>query len=142
MPAEDRWRLRRAFVRWASGSAAIVGLSASVVLTGARTSARQMPPPPVHPTQTVINNYCISCHSQKARVGGLALEGLDASNPGSTLRSGNALSKSFAPVPCRRPDDRVPTGRPIGPRRTGWKLSSIARGPRAPSRDASEQCID
>ncbi len=66
----------------------VVGVSvgAAVALTTARPSARQAPPAaqsqPASAPQAVLSKYCITCHNQKARVGGLALDNLDASNPG------------------------------------------------------------
>ena len=101
-----------AFVRWASGSTVVVGLSAVVALSGgARASARQSPPQSVHPIQGVINNYCISCHNEKARVAGLALDGLDASNPASHPevweRVVEKLRAGSMPPPGRPRPDKV-----------------------------------
>jgi hypothetical protein len=48
------------------------------------TSAQQRPAEPAHATQTaqsaVLNTYCITCHSDKARTGGLSLEHADLAN--------------------------------------------------------------
>jgi hypothetical protein len=37
---------------------------------------------PAADTAGVINKYCISCHSERLRTGGVVLQGVDASNPG------------------------------------------------------------
>ena len=60
-----------------------VCLGAALALSGVRTSARQAPSPASpSPSQAVVTKYCISCHNQKARTAGLALDTLDIANPG------------------------------------------------------------
>ena len=61
-----------------------VAICAAVAGFDVRTSADQAPATPqqVSTPQAVLSKYCITCHNQKARVGGLALDNLDASNPG------------------------------------------------------------
>jgi mono/diheme cytochrome c family protein len=59
--------------------------------------------------QALITQYCVGCHSQRAKVGGLVLEGLDAARPGEhqdvwekvirKLRAG-----LMPPAGARRPD--------------------------------------
>jgi mono/diheme cytochrome c family protein len=72
--------------RRASVLAVGVSVGAVVALTSARPSARQAPAAAqsqqASAPQAVLSKYCITCHNQKARVGGLALDTLDASNPG------------------------------------------------------------
>jgi mono/diheme cytochrome c family protein len=61
-----------------------------IALSTVSTSARQAAPPPA-PAQAnspatvaprgVLDKYCISCHNQKTRTAGLALDTVDAANP-------------------------------------------------------------
>jgi mono/diheme cytochrome c family protein len=54
-----------------------------------QTSARQAPPAPSAPAgsptavppRAVLDKYCISCHNQKTRTAGLALDSVDPANP-------------------------------------------------------------
>jgi mono/diheme cytochrome c family protein len=59
---------------------------AAVLLSSVRISARQTPSaagaPTLAPAQAVFRQYCITCHNQKLRTAGLALDTLDATNPG------------------------------------------------------------
>jgi mono/diheme cytochrome c family protein len=80
-----------------SGSIAISG-SLVVALSGAQTLSRQAQPEPAHSTtppapsapqavlnkspRAVLDKYCVTCHNQKLRTAGLALDGLDVSSPG------------------------------------------------------------
>src|SRR5688572_6659783 len=69
-----------------------VAACAAIALSGARASARQAPIAPVAPNapnapdaasaSVVVTKYCISCHNERTRTGGLALDRLDATNPG------------------------------------------------------------
>ena len=62
-----------------------VAICAAIGLFSVRTAARQGPPPApaaVSTSQAVVSKYCISCHNQKAKTGGLALDSLDVANPG------------------------------------------------------------
>jgi mono/diheme cytochrome c family protein len=56
-------------------------------LAGVQTSARQTPAPARSPAvvsapRAVADKYCVSCHNQRLRTGGLALDGLDLATPG------------------------------------------------------------
>ena len=102
---------------------AVVALSA-VCLAGAHGSPLQATPPPqpIPAAQAqssspgsgpdisaVINKYCLGCHSERLRTGGLVLEGVDAANPATNpelwervivrLRAG-----SMPPAGLPRPD--------------------------------------
>jgi uncharacterized protein DUF1592/uncharacterized protein DUF1588/uncharacterized protein DUF1585/uncharacterized protein DUF1587/uncharacterized protein DUF1595/cytochrome c len=72
--------------RRASVFAVGVGICAALALFSVRTSAGQAPAPnastSASTSQAVVTKYCISCHNQKARTGGLALDTLDIANPG------------------------------------------------------------
>ena len=54
--------------------AALIGGSAAVALLSAQT------PPPPNP-RAVFDKYCVTCHNQKLRTSGLALDTLDLSQP-------------------------------------------------------------
>ena len=64
---------------WAAGTqgAARVQLPAQN-----RNVSSPQPPAPSLDTAGLINKYCISCHSERLRTGGVVLQGVDASNPG------------------------------------------------------------
>ena len=54
-----------------------------LALSGADTAARQSPPEagaPVGP-KALIDQYCLSCHNQRLRTAGLALDALDPAQP-------------------------------------------------------------
>jgi hypothetical protein len=60
------------------------GWFAALAMTTAPTLARQVPAPApaaAAPPRAVLDKYCISCHNQKIRTAGLALDTLDAANP-------------------------------------------------------------
>ena len=65
----------------------LLGLAISVSIalllsSGVQTAAPQNPTAtaPAGP-RAVVDKYCIGCHNQRARVAGLALDTIDASNP-------------------------------------------------------------
>jgi Protein of unknown function (DUF1592)/Protein of unknown function (DUF1588)/Protein of unknown function (DUF1585)/Protein of unknown function (DUF1587)/Protein of unknown function (DUF1595) len=68
--------------------ASVVAVGAALctvaVLCSAGASARQAPADaaPSSVSHAVITKYCISCHNERARTGGLALDRLDVANPG------------------------------------------------------------
>ena len=78
----ERYRVTAASV------AAAICTAAGLFSTGA--SARQAAPAPavaaspapVSNSQALISKYCISCHNERARTGGLALDRLDVTKPG------------------------------------------------------------
>jgi hypothetical protein len=80
-----RWRSR-------TGRASIAALFAGVciaALSSVRTSAGQAPaaPSPARSTpdasaRAILDTYCITCHNQRLRTAGLALDTLDVSRPG------------------------------------------------------------
>jgi mono/diheme cytochrome c family protein len=60
----------------------------AVALSGVRTSARQTQQEPASATtspaptpRAVLDRYCVTCHNQKLRTAGLALDSLDITNP-------------------------------------------------------------
>ncbi len=55
----------------------------AVPAPGSSPQAPSPQPPASSPDATaVINKYCISCHSERLRTGGVVLQGVDATNPG------------------------------------------------------------
>ena len=60
-----------------------VHLLAAVFLTAAASAAVAQPvnPSPATP-QALVNKYCIACHSAKAKLAGVVLEGVDLTHPG------------------------------------------------------------
>jgi mono/diheme cytochrome c family protein len=51
-------------------------------LSSVQTSARQTQPAPATPgSKAVLDKYCVSCHNQKLRTGGLSLDNLDVTKP-------------------------------------------------------------
>ena len=67
------------------GSVITLLVSASVVaaLSGVQTSARQTQPAPspAPQPQAVFDKYCMTCHNQRLRTAGLALDTLDSTKP-------------------------------------------------------------
>jgi uncharacterized protein DUF1592/uncharacterized protein DUF1588/uncharacterized protein DUF1585/uncharacterized protein DUF1587/uncharacterized protein DUF1595/cytochrome c len=52
-----------------------------------RTSARQVAPTPSSAApRALFNQYCVTCHNQRLRTAGLALDTLDAANPAANAR--------------------------------------------------------
>jgi mono/diheme cytochrome c family protein len=63
----------------------IAGWVAALAVTTATASARQRPVPPAAAApavapRAVLDKYCVSCHNQRARIAGLALDNVDAAN--------------------------------------------------------------
>src|SRR5688500_13683283 len=64
-----------------------IGLA--IALTALITSASgitagqpaQAPPPVAVTDQALVQKYCITCHNDRAKTGGLTLQGLDPANP-------------------------------------------------------------
>src|SRR5579862_791170 len=57
----------------------------------------------------VINQYCVTCHNDRAKVGGLSLSGLDATNVASSAEVWEKVVRklqtgSMPPQGARRPD--------------------------------------
>ena len=92
---------------------ALSGLIA-VALSGTRIAAQIRPAPapvpaPVPDVRAVLDTYCITCHNQRLRTGGLALDRLDMTNPGANAEVWeNVIAKlragSMPPAGRPRPD--------------------------------------
>src|SRR5437867_1930939 len=62
--------------------ALIVGACIAVLVSGFETAAPQNQSAPTSAApRAVLDKYCVTCHNQKLRTGGLALDILDAANP-------------------------------------------------------------
>src|SRR2546427_447211 len=84
-----------------------VGVAVSVVLgiSSVETAAPQKDPPP----RAVLDQYCVTCHNEKLRTAGLALDKLDVMHPSSNAevweRVIEKLRAGSMPPPGRpRPD--------------------------------------
>ena len=100
------------------GRAPIVVLALSGLIAGAlsgtRIAAQIRPAPapvpaPVPAVRAVLDTYCITCHNQRLRTGGLALDRLDTTNPGANAEVWeNVIAKlrtgSMPPAGRPRPD--------------------------------------
>src|SRR6266566_5237961 len=104
---------RRSHVRFASIFALVLGGWMAVAASGVRTSARQSPSHSLTPAsaapRAVFDRYCITCHNQKLRTAGLALDILDVTNPAANAgvweRVIEKLRAGSMPPPGRpRPD--------------------------------------
>ena len=108
-PPKRRWRVLRAAIT------ALLAGGVVVALSGAQAPPRQTQPGlAAAPSRdanprALLNTYCITCHNQKLRTAGLALDSLDAATPSANaelwerviakLRSG-----SMPPPGMPRPD--------------------------------------
>jgi len=106
---------RRSGLSRASIFALVLFISGSiaVALSSVQTSARQTQPAPVRAGATtapapraVLDKYCITCHNQKLRTAGLALDSLDPTNP---IANAEAWEKVIAKL---RAGSMPPPGRP------------------------------
>jgi hypothetical protein len=69
------------------------------------TAAKGVPPAPAD-LRGVVNQYCITCHNQKAKVGGLALDALDLRDVGSAAHIWEKVATKL------RTQEMPPPGRP------------------------------
>jgi mono/diheme cytochrome c family protein len=94
----------------------LVSGAIAVALSSVQTSARQSQPAaaPARPTsppaaQAVLDTYCVTCHNQRLRTAGLALDTLDVTRPGANAETWEKviakLRAGSMPPPGRpRPD--------------------------------------
>jgi mono/diheme cytochrome c family protein len=74
-------------MQWVGGAsllAVAAGICTSAALFGVGASARQIEPAPAataSASRALVDKYCVRCHNQRARTGGLALDQLDTANP-------------------------------------------------------------
>jgi len=108
---------------------AVLILSAAPALLQTRAAAQTVP----NPHQEILNTYCVSCHNSRAKVGGLALDGLNLEAAADNaeiwekaLRKlrGHLMPPPGSPQPSQKDVDSF----------VGWMentLDSHARGPKA-----------
>src|SRR3954471_22786573 len=91
------------------------GWVAALAVSSVQTSAREVPQAPQPQGQTaqapreVLDKYCVTCHNERLHTAGLALDKLDASNPGANADAWEKviakLEQGSMPPPGRpRPD--------------------------------------
>ena len=94
----------------ASAAAVAAAVCAAFVSFNGGAAARQQPaapPPPAKSTShALVTKYCITCHNERARTGGLALDRLDAANPGANAAIWEAVVEKL------RAGSMPPPGRP------------------------------
>ncbi len=75
---------RRTHVGRASIFVLFVAISLAATLSPTRTSAQQPTPAASEPStsQAILDKYCITCHNQRLRTSGLALDTFDVTKPG------------------------------------------------------------
>lgn len=118
--------------RFVSVTAAL-GLLAAAVLFETRSVAQNAAAQEPDPHRALINTYCVGCHNSRAKIGGLALEGLNLQRAGDdapvwekVLRKmrGRLMPPPGAPQPTQEAVDRF----------TAWMENTIdaqAKGPKA-----------
>ena len=84
---------------------------------------RRSRPTPLQRSRRSSIRYCLSCHNQRLRTAGLALDGVEGTSRARqrTPTSGSVSSRSCARARCRRPACRGPTKPPTARRPVGWK---------------------
>jgi hypothetical protein len=101
-----------------SASILVVVLLTLIVRSAAPSADAQQQPPPAAPAAAVsaeaafLNQYCIGCHNQRAKIGGLALDTLDISRVGPGAETWEKVVKKLRtgmmpPSGSRRPDRTV-----------------------------------
>src|SRR5579863_4610167 len=63
-----------------------------------------------NPARELVNKYCVSCHNEKLKTGGLALDRTDTGNPSSSQETWEKVivklrSRSMPPAKLPRPDN-------------------------------------
>src|SRR6266446_6384642 len=72
-------RPRRGFLAIAAWMATLAGASGYVTVAGTPQEPSSAIPAPGSP-RAVLNRYCVSCHNEKLRTAGLALDKIDVGN--------------------------------------------------------------
>ena len=88
----------------------LVGIA--VLVAGNRLAAVQSAVS-ASPERTAINQYCVTCHNDRTKAGGLSLASVDPADAGANPASGKRCSASFAHARCRRPACRRPDERDL-----------------------------
>src|ERR1700677_3127582 len=66
--------------------------------------------PPTSPAREIVNKYCVSCHNQKLKTAGLALDRIDAEHPSNSQETWENViaklrSRAMPPPKLPRPDN-------------------------------------
>jgi len=100
------WRPGRRLIGFIAATAAVLTVAATP------RAAQQKPKAPTAtaatPDAALINQYCLGCHSSRAKVGGLVLEGLDPSDAGAHAETWEKVAAKL------RAGMMPPPGRPRG----------------------------
>src|SRR6478609_11823740 len=87
--------------------------AALLLVTGALTAGLAAEPQSVSPrvtaTRATLDQYCVTCHNQRLKTGGLALDALDVANVPANAESWEKVVRKLRlgvmpPVGSRRPD--------------------------------------
>src|SRR3989449_285412 len=121
-----RWRIGRASMFVLVIGAFIVAAFASVESTAHLTRAKSSAAPVSAPPRAVLDRYCITCHNQKLRTAGLALDTLDVTRPHANAEVWERViaklrARSMPPAGRPRPD--VATYHAVA----GWLETEIDR---------------
>ena len=114
----------------ASASVWLLSAGWAVISASTAQDAPAQPNAAVANHRAVIDCYCVTCHNQRTKASGLALDGVDLARPGRTARSGRTWFASSARVRCRRRGCRARTKRPTTRSRRFSRRNWIARGQR------------
>ena len=105
---------------------ALVSGSIAVALSSVQTAARQSQPAaparatPPPAAQAVLDTYCVTCHNQRLRTAGLALDTLDVTRPGANAE---VWEKVIAKL---RAGSMPPPGRPRPDAATYHAVAAVA----------------
>src|SRR5262245_22623765 len=85
----------------------VVGIS--MLVAGSRLAAVQAPAP-ASPERTLVNQYCVTCHNDRMKTGGLSLASLDPADAGANPAVWEAVvrklrARAMPPATARRPDE-------------------------------------
>src|SRR5262245_37408183 len=89
----------------------LAGMSGVPSLQGQSTAPSSATPPSVEsPRGAFLTTYCVTCHNERLRTGGLVLEHLDAGHVGQSAETWEKVlrklrSGAMPPAGVRRPDD-------------------------------------
>src|SRR5262244_1813258 len=97
-------------LRWFAIFILIVCAGAAAVFSGTKTTGPEVQSSTSDPApRAVLDKYCVTCHNQKLRTAGLALDTLDVTNPSANAEAwerviGKLRAGSMPPPGNPRPD--------------------------------------
>src|SRR5690349_21180956 len=102
-----RRRERRARKTMTLGRTGLVAIALAFSAVGTRPRATSAAAPP--DPSAMLGQYCVTCHNQRLKTGGLALEGLDPSDVGRDADTWEKVVRklrlgTMPPLGARRPD--------------------------------------